>query len=72
MLTVQNIYFSFLRVCLFVAYCFIFLVCVCMILIFFFLISVKEKRKSLSRARLFVTPWTIQSMEFSKQEYWSG
>ena len=31
--------------------------------------------KSLSRAchvRLFVTPWTIQSMEFSGPEYWSG
>ena len=31
----------------------------------------------LSRVRLFVTPWTIayqspQSMEFSRQEYWSG
>ena len=30
------------------------------------------KWKSLSRARLFVTPWTIQSMEFSRPEYWSG
>ena len=33
--------------------------------------------KSLSRVRLFVTPWTIayqtpHSMEFSRQEYWSG
>ena len=28
--------------------------------------------KSLSRAELFVTPWTIQSMEFSRPEYWSG
>ena len=32
---------------------------------------------SLSRARLFVTPWTVVykaplSMEFSRQEYWSG
>ena len=26
----------------------------------------------LSRVRLFVTPWTIQSMEFSRLEYWSG
>ena len=26
----------------------------------------------LSRVRLFVTPWTIQSMEFSRPEYWSG
>ena len=31
----------------------------------------------LSRVQLFVTPWTVdrqvpQSMEFSRQEYWSG
>ena len=31
----------------------------------------------LSRVRLFVTPWTVayqasQSMEFSREEYWSG
>ena len=33
--------------------------------------------KSLSRVRLFATPWTVayqapQYMEFSRQEYWSG
>ena len=28
--------------------------------------------KSLSRVRLFATPWTMQSMEFSRPEYWSG
>ena len=33
--------------------------------------------KSLSRVQLFGTPWTVayqapQSMEFSRQEYWSG
>ena len=33
--------------------------------------------KSLSRVRLFVTPWTVVhqvslSMGFSRQEYWSG
>ena len=33
--------------------------------------------KSLSRVQLFATPWTVArqaplSMEFSKQEYWSG
>ena len=28
--------------------------------------------KSLSRVRLFATPWTIQSMEFSRPEYRSG
>ena len=35
------------------------------------------KVKSLNRVRLFVTSWTVayqapQSMEFSRQEYWSG
>ena len=28
--------------------------------------------ESLSRVRLFATPWTIQSMEFSRPGYWSG
>ena len=37
----------------------------------------KAKVKSLSRVQLFVTPWTVAyqappSMEFSRQEYWSG
>ena len=37
----------------------------------------KVKVKSLSRVRLFATPWTVahqapQSMGFSRQEYWSG
>ena len=37
----------------------------------------RKKEKSLSCVRLFATPWTIayqasQSMEFSRQEYWSG
>ena len=37
----------------------------------------KVKLKSLSRVRLFVTPWTVvyqasPSMGFSRQEYWSG
>ena len=36
-----------------------------------------SKVKSLSHVRLFATPWTVahqapQSMEFSRQEYWSG
>ena len=39
--------------------------------------KVKVKVKSLSRVRLFVTPWTVAyqlrpSMGVSKQEYWSG
>ena len=32
----------------------------------------KWKWKSLSCVRLFATPWMTQSMEFSRQEYWSG
>ena len=37
----------------------------------------KVKVKSLSRVRLFATPWTVNyqvppSMGFSKQRYWSG
>ena len=32
----------------------------------------KWKCKSLSRVWLFVTPWTLQSTEFSRPEYWSG
>ena len=32
----------------------------------------KCKWKSLSCVQLFATPWTIQSMEFSRPEYWSG
>ena len=37
----------------------------------------KAKAKSLSRVRLFVTPWTVAyqaplSMGFSRQDYWSG
>ena len=40
-------------------------------------VKVKVKVKSLSRVRLFATPWTVahqapQSMGFSRQEYWSG
>ena len=39
--------------------------------------KVKVKVKSLSRVRLFVTPWTVAhqafpSIGFSRQEYWSG
>ena len=41
------------------------------------LIGKERKVKSLSRVRLFATPWTVAyqappSIEFSKQEYWSG
>ena len=37
----------------------------------------KVKVKSLSRVRLFATPWTVayqalRSMGFSRQDYWSG
>ena len=30
------------------------------------------KWKLLSHVQLFATPWTAQSMEFSRPEYWSG
>ena len=38
---------------------------------------VEVNRKSLSSIQYFVTPWTVASqaplsMEFSRQEYWSG
>ena len=40
-------------------------------------VKVKVKMKSLSRVRLFATPWTVAyqappSMGFSRQQYWSG
>ena len=35
-------------------------------------INNKVKSKLLSCVRLFETPWTIRSMEFSRPEYWSG
>ena len=42
-----------------------------------FLICHKVKVNSLSRVRLFATPWTVAhhappSTEFSRQDYWSG
>ena len=30
------------------------------------------KWKLLSRIQLFATPWMIQSLDFSRPEYWSG
>ena len=46
-------------------------------LISFFFMKRKKEVKSLSCVWLFVTPWTVAyqappSMEFSRQEYWSG
>ena len=40
-------------------------------------LKVKMKVKSLSRVRLFATPWTVAyqaplTMGFSRQEYWHG
>ena len=40
-------------------------------------LSLVSEVKSLSRVRLFATPWTVAhqappSMGFSRQEYWSG
>ena len=42
-----------------------------------FYLKKEKKVKSLSRAQLFVTPWTADrqvplSMGFSRQQYWSG
>ena len=34
--------------------------------------EVKVKWKSLIHAQLFGTLWTIESVEFSRPEYWSG
>ena len=34
--------------------------------------SDKLKVKVTQLCRLFATPWTIRSMEFSRPEYWSG
>ena len=31
-----------------------------------------NKGKSLSRVRLFAIPWTIESLAFSRLEYWNG
>ena len=35
-------------------------------------LSLACERKLLSLVRLLATPWTIQSKEFSRPEYWSG
>ena len=40
--------------------------------IIFLLHELRWKWKSLSRVQFFATPWTIQPMEFSRPEYWSG
>ena len=37
-----------------------------------YLLKVKWKWKSLSSVQIFVIPWPIQYMEFSRPEYWSG
>ena len=36
------------------------------------MVFIYVKWKLLSHVWLFATPWTIQSMEFSRPEYWSG
>ena len=37
-----------------------------------FPLSIEVKWKSFTHVQLFVTPWTLQFMEFSRPEYWSG
>ena len=52
----------------------------CSVMFMFYVASDRYKKvkvESLSRVRLFVTPWTVAyqappSMGFSRQEYWSG
>ena len=36
------------------------------------IIEKASENESLSHVQLFGTPWTIQSMEFFRPEYWSG
>ena len=43
-----------------------------LLLMDFWIVSSFWKWKSLSRVWLFATPRTIQSLEFSRPEYWSG
>ena len=44
----------------------------CVLSLCFFNLYAEWKWKFLSHLQLFVTPWTIESMEFSRPEYWSG
>ena len=39
---------------------------------FFTVGATREVLDKITQSWLFVTPWTIQSLEFSRQEYWSG
>ena len=48
-----------------------------LLLLLLLLLVKSESEKSLSRVQLFATPWTVAhqappSMEFTRQEYWSG
>ena len=43
----------------------------------FIVVTLSQSARTLSYIRLFVTPWTVAreaplSMEFSRQDYWSG
>ena len=37
-----------------------------------YLTHMQSQTESLSHVSLFATPWTMQSMEFSRPEYWNG
>ena len=39
-------------------------------ILFSYKIDIWKWSESESHVRLFVTPWTVQSMEFSRPEYW--
>ena len=45
---------------------------VTVMLAFFYSDPYAWKWKSLSHVQYFVTPWTMQSMEYSRPEYWNG
>ena len=52
-------------------------VCVCVCVSVFVCMCLCVSAQLLSHVRLFATPWTVahqapQSMEFSRQEHWSG
>ena len=39
---------------------------------YIYIIKLLKLQVKVSHVQLFVTPWNIQSMEFSRPEYWSG
>ena len=56
--------YVYVYVCVYIYMCVYVCVCVCVCVCVL-------KWKSLSHVQLFVSPWTVNSMEFSREEYWS-